>query len=369
MKHRVNRASTDRLKRVQQLSCFETQLVTKLDDLITSESTLGEPSLHIGNPIASLVKCDNQIFLALGQVIQICFAGQSDLIELAVEHLNDTTASLSFQIYCLLQETMDDDPEGKHNWCWFQTMEATCCDVPASIVQPLNPTISTTIPGAPKFLFNSTFLVMLAATLRQELTKEAFCKIPDVSCSPFFPYRYLGKACFICEDFNSGHSPGDGDTSDAACTSCGNSAHIDRTSAKQVLEHMGAHILHDPSISQVQEVCGLCLRPAPICQIFVKKGRGNSQGYKVDADRSTCTNLLRFKYASAAQHQNNSPCTNVPLPCPICPPKSPAVWKYCLPVHFEQKHKLTVQNFPIKLDISMEEMDGMAKIWENRHRK
>jgi len=110
-------------------------------------------------------------------------------------------------------------------------------------------------------------------------------------------------------------------------------------------------------------------QPAPICQIFVKKGRGNSQGYKVDADRSTCTNLLRFKYASAAQHRNNSPCTNVPLPCHICPPKSPAVWKYCLPVHFEQKHKLTVQNFPIKLDISMEEMDGMAKIWENRHRK
>ncbi len=192
-------------------------------------------------------------------------------------------------------------------------MEATCRDVPASIVQPLNPTISTTVPGAPKFLFSSTFLVTLAATLRQELTKEVFHNIHNVSPSPFFPYRHLGKACFICEDFNSGRFPGDDDTSDAACTSCGNSTYIDRTSVKQMLEHMGAHILCDPSIFQIQEMCGLCLRPAPICQIFVKKGRGNSQGYKVDRDRSMCINLLRFKYASAAQYQNNSPFTNILL--------------------------------------------------------
>ena len=131
---------------------------------------------------------------------------------------------------------------------------------------------------------------------------------------------------------------------------------------------MGAHTLHDSAIVGKLEVCGLCARPSPMCQIFLKKGRGENRGVGVDLERSSCPNLLRFRYASASQYKKNSPCTNVPMICPLCPAKSIAVWKYCLPQHFKDRHNLAPSKFPVNVELSQLELDAMSAVWKHRHK-
>ena len=60
LRHRMatyaSRSSADRLKRVQQLPCFDSVGGTSDTDIITSgDGTLGIPTLCIGNPIAIIV--------------------------------------------------------------------------------------------------------------------------------------------------------------------------------------------------------------------------------------------------------------------------------------------------------------------------
>jgi hypothetical protein len=108
----------------------------------------------------------------------------------------------------------------------------------------------------------------------------------------------------------------------APISKCGPRTSLIRTNAQRirVIEHMAAHILYDPTIRfHPQEHCGLCLRPSPMCAIYLKKGRGGSRGYKVDMKHSKCVNLIRFKYAITATSLESSPSTNVM--CPICPPE------------------------------------------------
>ena len=41
-------------------------------------------------------------------------------------------------------------------------------------------------------------------------------------------------------------------------------------------QHMGAHILHNQTISRDSEPCGLCLCPTPLCQFTLTKGKGRN---------------------------------------------------------------------------------------------
>jgi hypothetical protein len=69
MADRATQSSTDRLKHVQQLPCFDSgNKITNTDIITTSNSMLGSPSLCIGNPVAFIVQCDGLIVLAIAQV-------------------------------------------------------------------------------------------------------------------------------------------------------------------------------------------------------------------------------------------------------------------------------------------------------------
>jgi hypothetical protein len=176
-----------------------------------------------------------------------------------------------------------------------------------------------------------------------------------------------GKACFVCEDDSSTRAPSVNDE-DSMCSKGGPRTQLVRGSnAQRVLEHMGAHILHDPSVDRSQELCGLCLRPAPTCLIFLKKGRGAAAGHSVDLSRSTCINLMRFKYATASNSSETSPCSNSPRICPLCPVNSPAVWSYNLEPHFHSRHNLLSEiNYPLKFQLSVSETEGLLKKWKSR---
>jgi hypothetical protein len=151
------------------------------------------------------------------------------------------------------------------------------------------------------------------------------------------------------------------------CSICGARSQLEKSNPQRVLEHMAAHILYDAGINQTHELCGLCLRPSPMCQIFLKKGRGAAAGYSMDLNKSICINLTRFRYTLAEQSSEASPCTNVPKICPLCPKDNPAIWTYNLDSHFRSLHKLTSPNhFPVQFHISASEKEALKKIWESR---
>ncbi|KAH9015472.1 hypothetical protein EDB84DRAFT_1582181, partial [Lactarius hengduanensis] len=159
MANYASRSSTDRLKRVQQVPCFDTVSRVNDADIITSgDGVLGAPSLRIGNPIAVLVQCEGLVVLAVAQVNRLKFAGNDNLNELPIHLLVDPTARVDSQILRLVPATLDDDPTQVHDWCWSLQMEGSCDNIPGREVHPINPSLSIQNPGKPTFLFESTFL-------------------------------------------------------------------------------------------------------------------------------------------------------------------------------------------------------------------
>ena len=118
------------------------------------------------------------------------------------------------------------------------------------------------------------------------------------------------------------------------CSRCGPATKIDWDNMQCVLEHMDSHILCDPNVNRTEEQCGLCLRPAAMCPIYVTKGHGVRGRCTVDFAKSTCPNLARFHYKNASESTEKSPCSNIPINCSLCPLGSPAVWTYNLKGHF-----------------------------------
>ena len=138
----------------------------------------------------------------------------------------------------------------------------------------------------------------------------------------------------MCEALNEETADLDGH---ADCSRCGPTVKLDWKNTPRILEHMGAHILHDTTLNSSEERCGLCLRPAPMCQVYLTKGRGTAGKVSVDRSKSKCPNLARFNYKNTAQSSKRSPCSNVPVVCTLCPPGSPAAWMYSIVFNLTMK--------------------------------
>jgi hypothetical protein len=198
MMYQTSRASTDRLKCVQHISCFN-PIISESESpelesstIISFDGTLGAPCLRIGNPIAILVQCEGHVFLAVAQVNRLRFASKNDLHEIAIHLLVDDTAKVDFQILCLISATVENDPEQVHDWCWSFQMESLCENIPGRFAHPINPTISVRTPGKPTYLFESSFLVALSSSLHQDLLPQDRKILPVVKRSDYFPYRNSG---------------------------------------------------------------------------------------------------------------------------------------------------------------------------------
>lgn len=140
-------------------------------------------------------------------------------------------------------------------------------------------------------------------------------------------------ACFVCDE-----KPSNADTKNANescdCTRCEPSVNLNWKNGQCVLEHMGTHILHDSMLDGSEEHCSLCLHPAPMCQLHLRKGHGSAGNLLLDHKKSRCVNKIRFNYTTASDSSKASPCSNVLVICPLCPDDRPAVWRYSLYAHF-----------------------------------
>ncbi|KAF7344645.1 hypothetical protein MVEN_01624700 [Mycena venus] len=350
------RASTDRTKRVASIPCYQDSGI--YDD---EPQILGGPCLRIDNPICTLVRCEKQLFLAIGAVNSISF-GSDKVQEIGLDFLADKDTKVSFEIMCLVRTTVEDDPTKRHDWRWSQHMDRAFGNIPGRLVQPINPTLSIRTPTKPTYLFESSELMAFGATLLERLASEDLRHIPNASRTENFPYCFQGKACFLCEHDTNGRSI---DTEpQKICPKCTPSVPLDIAHGQRILEHCAAHLLYDSSINRQHELCGLCMRPTPMCVFYLRRTNGKPQ---IDWDKSTCQLKVSIRYAVAAESTSASPCSNVPVICTLCGPKRPAVWKYNLEAHFRNVHQLhNPQSWPMNVGITDDEKTGLKRIWDSR---
>ncbi|KAJ7631573.1 hypothetical protein DFH06DRAFT_1189881, partial [Mycena polygramma] len=179
-----------------------------------------------------------------------------------------------------------------------------------------------------------------------------------------FPYRSAGKACFYVDlDLRNGNGRGEFGhrpaESSFECTKCFPSVPISTKNYQRVLEHNGAHILFDRSISAMDQPCGLCLRPFPMCTFIFLKSAGTAAARQIDWSRSTCLNPLKFQMAAAMKSSDQSPCTNHLIICPLqC---GIVVWTYNLTAHYRSStHNLkSLANIPVVYRMADSESEKM----------
>jgi hypothetical protein len=143
MAYNTSWSSTDCLKQVQQVPCFDAAgNFTDTSSIISSDSLLGTLCLYIGNSITILVRSERMIAMAIMQVSQLKFASSDNIFELPIYLLTDLTAKVDAQILCLWWATTDDDPTQVHDWCWSLKMGFSCDDILGQYVHLINPSVS-----------------------------------------------------------------------------------------------------------------------------------------------------------------------------------------------------------------------------------
>jgi hypothetical protein len=121
-----------------------------------------------------------------------------------------------------------------------------------------------------------------------------------------------------------------------------------------------------------QEPCGLCLRPANACTIYLMRRSGQSYyPWTVKyGGTEPCPNATNFSYSTAIVSSVSSPCSNVPLQCPYCPDGSPAIWRYNMRLHFRHRHQgVETAKHETLWKITPEEAEAMAQVWRDRHKQ
>jgi hypothetical protein len=183
----------------------------------------------------------------------------------------------------------------------------------------------------------------------------------QAGCSHILKFL-MGMACFVCDEKQTSYANTNGQCGD--CSRCGPSVVLNWKNGQHILEHMAAHILHNSLLDSSEERCGLCLHPAPMCQLYIRKPCGTSANDSVDYKKSSRVHLIHFNYVTASTSSEASPCSNVPISCPLCPAGSPAVWTYSLYAHFRGRHNLQLPaHFPIKVSLLKSEIDEMQNVW------
>ena len=180
----------------------------------------------------------------------------------------------------------------------------------------------------------------------------------------------LAHAAFVCEaETDERPITGPLGAQSDHCPICRPAIPWDITKSHKILEHVAMHILFDNSLDNTKEYCGLCMRPSPLCSFYLRKGKGAGSVQQIDERVSRCPNFMgRLFYSAAATERPNSPCTNVPVTCPLCPSTSAAVWKYNMKIHLAQTHPSTKgSDFPKAYAISDSKKAALKIQWEKRH--
>ena len=166
-------SSADRLRRVQQQARFVTSESSSLEDHHTDEHS---DVLLVNNPLASLLLCEDKIFLCIGEVIGI-HMGTTFVDHVSLDVLPEDSIKVTYQAYSLACTALDKDGTQLNDW---QTRELLPMKFKVSgfLVQSINPILATPPSHAPYYLFDTVTLVALTSSLHDQMTKHYLKLIP-----------------------------------------------------------------------------------------------------------------------------------------------------------------------------------------------
>lgn len=177
-------------------------------------------------------------------------------------------------------------------------------------------------------------------------------------------YLASGSACFICEGKNALRHSQDGIV---RCRFCPQVI-VSNMKGPELIKHNGGHILHDSRLKDAENPCGFCLGTDSSCSVrLVKRGKV----FHVDSNNSNskCPLRCKIKMKSASTSTKSSPCSNVPVDCPLCDKHANAIWKYNLRAHLIKVHGTTNVNLYQKLfDIGEDERVLMKGVFRTQPR-
>ncbi|KAF8160309.1 hypothetical protein BJ912DRAFT_1151048 [Pholiota molesta] len=356
--------SRDRLKRVRGYSRYETSASQN-----TSHADDEDGALCIQDPIVTLVRSDDQIFLAIGQVLAIRRDGK-ELHSVLPQLLSEPNIRLQVHIMKIEEIRLQDSDQEvtQADWQWTGALESRghLKDVPGRFFSLINPEYKPAIlgqnTGDNTYVFSTSELRDISAILYERL-HEDLLHLPAVPVTPSFPYRNLsGQACFVCE----ADAPSRSSAAQACCPFCPDVL-ISSFNGQNLLKHMGSHILHDPHVERSREPCGFCLNTSFSCKIFLKR---NSM---IDMTKSECPYLRNIRITQAKTFSVTQPCTNHPLRCPLCEAQGtgfPAVWKYNFRAHLARFHPTaTPENHTEYWQLHENEKTLLRAVYDDRKRQ
>jgi hypothetical protein len=185
-KYRKRVGSTDHLRHVQDIERhIQNKNIGSYSSGFLPPPADNSNILLISDCIASILSCKKKIWLCIGEVNGLKFDGKS-VPYLNLDMLSEEAVTISYQVLGLRPTTLDDDPDGIHDWRTYQ-MDEKSFTVPGQLIQPINPKISMTHPTIPWYLLQGTFLVALAASIFQELTVSNIKNIPKTTLNKAYP--------------------------------------------------------------------------------------------------------------------------------------------------------------------------------------
>jgi hypothetical protein len=178
--------STDRLKHVPNIQQYAVKAPDVFTGILKRDPTSGENQVQMDSPIVSLVRCDGHVFLCIGEVNDITVDTQHT-DHVAVEYLTEPSVFVSYQILYIIPAKVEDDSDLKHDW-WWSGKQGSSHRVSGRIVQPINPSLSTWESRNPFYLFESSVLLAVGATIFERLESGTGNLLPEIRKSDRFPY-------------------------------------------------------------------------------------------------------------------------------------------------------------------------------------
>jgi hypothetical protein len=178
--------STDRLKRVANIDRYAKPIIMH-DNVLDHDPASGENQVQIDSPIATVIRCDGHVFLCIGEVNDITVDSQHT-DHIGVEYLTELSVFVSYQMLYVIPAGIEDDPDFKHDWRW-SGKHGSSHRVAGCLVQPINPSLSTRELGNPFYLFESSVLMAVSATIFERVRSGNGTVLPEVRRSDKFPYH------------------------------------------------------------------------------------------------------------------------------------------------------------------------------------
>ncbi|KAF8229959.1 hypothetical protein L208DRAFT_1284116 [Tricholoma matsutake] len=173
--------STDRLKCVVNIQCYAMKSTNVYEHVLDHDSMSGANVVQMDSPIAILVHCSGSLFLCIGEVIDIS-VDSHHTDQVAMDYLTEPSVFILYQMLFLISATSKDDAELRNDWCWAGK-QGTLYHVTSSLVQSMNPSISTKQPGNPFYQFKSSVLRAIGALILELFEQAHSISIPNIKKS------------------------------------------------------------------------------------------------------------------------------------------------------------------------------------------